>query len=202
MKKPTAKLLKELSTKGGTHKIGELTITFHYKRNPKRMNSFWFHNSDIVTVEYKGRVVTAVCNGELSVTFKENDDTNYKGHYAVEEAIERDYTDKDINKISEHDGFNDNNWIEICYSLNATSKIKKEILGRVDFWRDKMDKYVLANKMTLNQFRKEFYAYLYLSDFTLDDYDEAIDNVVDLIMDEDFWKKETDELMNEMCKNL
>lgn len=190
MKAPSFKKLKELAAQGGTHKIGDLTIEFFYKRDAKRLDSFWFHDSDICRVEYKDRVVFGSVQGDMCVQFKEDDDTTLlAGHHAVEYAIENNLTDKHLNKIGSHDGWTNNNWIELYVTLNLDKINLKE---KALFFSNKMDKFISLSK-TLKQRdrgREPLNKGKWISDLILDTYDEAIENAVHCALDDEAWKNE------------
>jgi len=80
------------------------------KLGEDKKDSFWYKgDGQIATVEHKGRIISIETRGEIRVCFEEDGDV-FKNEQAVTEALERDLKDKDLNKLSEHDGWGNNNW--------------------------------------------------------------------------------------------
>lgn len=72
--------------------------------HPYSYRSFWFDGS----VAQVGNI-SIETQGTVSVFFDENGERFHDGH-ARKEALSRGYTDKDLVDISNHDGWNNNNW--------------------------------------------------------------------------------------------
>lgn len=78
------------------------------KISNERRDSFWYEGE----IAILGNCVL-VATGDIRVEFS-NDGAMYKNREAVDEARERNYTDKDINKLE----FSNNNWFEVI-SING-----------------------------------------------------------------------------------
>jgi hypothetical protein len=78
-----------------------------------REDSFWYHGQEIAKYEFpNGKKLYAEARGEIRVFFEE-DGPVFKGANAVDEALEQGLTDKDLDKIHDHDGWGLNNWFAI-----------------------------------------------------------------------------------------
>ena len=76
-----------------------------------RQDSFWYDGQVAVIDTDHGTYSLEAC-GEIRVMFEENG-KDYRNGRAVEEAWDRNLTDKDLNKIGEFDGWINNNWFEV-----------------------------------------------------------------------------------------
>ncbi len=190
MKSPSFKKLKELAAKGGIHKIGDLEIEFFFKRDSKRLESFWFHDQDICEVRYKERVVVGSVQGDMRVQFKEDDDNTYfSGHSAVEYALDNNLTDKHLNKISEFDGWSNNNWIELGLGVDFEKINLKEYSH---LFSNDLEKFLKIGKIqkNINKGRNTLGILYFLGDWILNTYDEAIENAVHCAIDDNAWKEQ------------
>ena len=77
----------------------------------RRQSSFWYDGQVAIIKTDHGTYSLEAC-GEIRVMFEENGDT-YRDHRAIEEAWDRNLTDKGLNKIGEFDGWINNNWFEV-----------------------------------------------------------------------------------------
>lgn len=83
------------------------------ERSERGAHSLWYFNKDIAKVEIpNGKKLYLEGCGELEVYF-EPDGNKYVGENAVDRAIELGYTDDDLTKVYEHDGFILDNWLAL-----------------------------------------------------------------------------------------
>jgi hypothetical protein len=81
-------------------------------KSPHKKGSFWFCGcGDVACVNIKGRAFFVEATGEIRVMFKPNGET-FKNEMAVKEAERLNLTDKKLNKLSNHDGWLNNNWFD------------------------------------------------------------------------------------------
>jgi len=77
----------------------------------KRQSSFWYEGQVAFIETDHGTYSLEAC-GDIRVMFEE-DGEDYRDHWAVEEAWDRNLKDKDLDKIGEFDGWINNNWFEV-----------------------------------------------------------------------------------------
>jgi len=80
---------------------------FQLKYDEKHVDSFWY-DGQIARLDN----CILIANGDIRVSFP-GSDVWYKNQWAVEEAYQRKYTDKDIHKLYQTDASGNNNWFEI-----------------------------------------------------------------------------------------
>jgi hypothetical protein len=78
-------------------------IIVQKKIDKKHSDSFWYDGLIASIGKYN-----LIASGEIDITFKENEN-NYKNDRAVEEAMHRKLTDKNINNAI----WDNNNWFEV-----------------------------------------------------------------------------------------
>lgn len=116
------------------------------KLSKNRVDSFWYHNEEIAVIERKkGAKLVAETRGEIEMFFEENG-TKFKGDNAVIEALNRNFTDKNLNEMLMTDLFIFNNWfvvveidcngnysddLAICGNYDEVIKLLKEIDGQM-----------------------------------------------------------------------
>ena len=99
-----------------------MEITFEkYPVDDKHIDSFWYYDSVIAIIRDAGIAVHIEAHGDIGVYF-ETDGELYKDENAVNEAIERNLNDDDLKKLSEHDGWSNNNWFEIFVEDESTGE--------------------------------------------------------------------------------
>jgi hypothetical protein len=78
-----------------------------------KIDSFWYHGDIIAEIELPdGHKLIAETRGEIEMRFEENG-TKFVGDNAVTEALNLDYTDSDLNKLSDDDLSIFNNWFVV-----------------------------------------------------------------------------------------
>ncbi len=78
-----------------------------------KIDSFWYHGDIIAEIELPdGHKLIAETRGEIEMRFEENG-TKFLGDNAVTEAINLDWTDSDLNKLSDDDLSIFNNWFVV-----------------------------------------------------------------------------------------
>jgi hypothetical protein len=83
------------------------------KLSKHRKDSFWYRGSNqIAIVELNGRIMSVEPRGEIRIQFAPNGEI-FKNEQAIEEAIRRKLGDKKIAKVSEFDGWHNNNWFVV-----------------------------------------------------------------------------------------
>ena len=85
---------------------------FINKISDDRNDSFWYFGDQIATLEYQGKKLSVEARGEIRVQFEKNGD-HFKNDRAVEEAINMSFTDKQLAKLNNIDGWHNNNWFAI-----------------------------------------------------------------------------------------
>lgn len=78
-----------------------------------RKDSFWY-SGQIAYIDTDHGRYSLEAVGDIKVMF-EPDDNWYKDANAVNEALTRNLTDKDLTKLNEHDGWGNNNWFEVVF---------------------------------------------------------------------------------------
>lgn len=149
-------------------------INYIEKPQPNRLGSFWY-DGQVAEVTFtapdgESRLMSVEAHGDIRVTFV-GSDTRYDGWNAVEEAMDRGYTDEDLGdadyeepagvyhgKVTDWDM---NNWFEFMY---GSSKWE----GQQDIMGD-----------------------------TYGSYDEALDVAVEIITDDELWHDLTNQLLGE-----
>jgi hypothetical protein len=103
----------------------KLTKGFMFERlmakwSKKHEDAFWYYGEDIAKIHFpNGKSLYAMTSGEIRIQFKE-DGTFYKGDQALEQAFELGLDDEGLNKLSEFDGWDMNNWFVIReYDING-----------------------------------------------------------------------------------
>lgn len=92
------------------------------KISEDKIDSFWYHGKDIARIQYpNGTKIYAEASGDIGLYFEEDGDV-FKGQNAVDEAIKRNLTDKDLDQLGIEDRWRNNNWFVI---------IKVDINGEV-----------------------------------------------------------------------
>jgi hypothetical protein len=98
------------------------------KISPERNDSFWYSGKDVAKVSLpSGSGLFAEAVGEIRLYFEEDGDV-FKNINAVEEALDRNLTDDDLNKIGEFDGWVNNNWFRII-KVNANGDMISDDLA-------------------------------------------------------------------------
>ena len=78
-----------------------------------KVDSFWYKNySQLFIAKKNDRTFMVEPHGEIRVYFVE-DGEMFKNEMAVKEAEALGLNDSDLNKLSEHDGWVNNNWFAI-----------------------------------------------------------------------------------------
>lgn len=76
-------------------------------------DSFWYYDQTIAkAILPNGRTFYVESHGMIRVCFEEGG-VFYKNQQAVDEAIDRSLTDKDLDSLNSHDGWGNNNWFAI-----------------------------------------------------------------------------------------
>lgn len=99
--------------------------------SPHRKDSFWYYDQTIASVTINGRTFYASAIGEIRVFFNPNGET-YRNDMAVKEAKSLELDDKSLNKLSEHDGWQNNNWFTISEDTKKKVKYYDEVSYNYD----------------------------------------------------------------------
>ena len=84
-----------------------------FSAGDNRKDSFWYRGQVAYIDTDHGRYSLEAI-GDIKVMFEPDTDW-YKNVNAVDEAIQRNLTDDDLNKLIEHDGWGNNNWFEVVF---------------------------------------------------------------------------------------
>ena len=97
-----------------TKKIKGVDVKIYISpKSPHKKGSFWFcGNGAIACVNIKDRAFFVEATGEIRVMFKQDGET-FKNEMAVKEAESLGLGDKGLNKLSNHDGWINNNWFDV-----------------------------------------------------------------------------------------
>jgi hypothetical protein len=88
-------------------------ITVIHAVDKKRKDSFWYRGQVAYIYTDHGKYSLEAV-GDIKVMF-EPDDNWYINDNAITEALQRNLFDKDLIKLSEHDGWGNNNWFEVVF---------------------------------------------------------------------------------------
>ena len=111
-----------------------------------RKNSFWYYENTIASIEVGGRIFYISASGEIEVYFEPNG-IKFKNGMAVKEALSLNLQDKDLNDLSLHDGWGNNNWFVVSEIID----------GDVEYFEDLAYDYDEALKLLIDTVKKEVF---------------------------------------------
>ena len=95
--------------------------TVKEKISEEKQDSFWY-NGDVAYINLlSGNKMYAEATGEIEFIFDVDGD-KFKGQNAVDEAINRNWTDEELNAVDNHDGWIHNNWF-VVIKTNANGDV-------------------------------------------------------------------------------
>lgn len=86
-----------------------------------KVNSFWF-DGQVAIVSDGSKSISIEAVGAKRVTFNDGED-QFEGQEAVNEAIDRNYSDKKISNVTGEDGFSESNWFQF-YDMDKDEVIE------------------------------------------------------------------------------
>jgi hypothetical protein len=95
--------------------------TVKEKISEDKQDSFWY-NGDVAYINLlSGNKMYAEATGEIEFIFDVDGD-KFKGQNAVDEAINRNWTDEELNAVDNHIGWIHNNWF-VVIKTNANGDV-------------------------------------------------------------------------------
>lgn len=163
----------------------EIKIKILQKPEPNRQSSFWF-NSTVATLQLGNRIVSIEPQGEIRVKLKKNYYWE-ENENAREQAISLNLTDKNLDKISEWDGWGNNNWFEFYLTRKVTKKEWLQSMSNIKLWKGKIKEW-LKYKNDFEEYNKDFSMNEWANAEVTFEFYEAIDYAKEILTDDTYWK--------------